>query len=210
LISRLRGIIESVSENRVEVSLSGIFYEVLIPTYLEQTLRSRKGDEVELFIQHYLEGGASHSNLAPRLVGFLSKDEREFYVHLIKVPGLGQRSVLKSMVIEPARLAEAIEREDKIALSNLPGVGKRTADKIIATLKGKVSQFAFEPGAAIAPAGPWGENEEEAVEVLIQLSYKRSEAEQLVARAKQKSPELDTSEAMGQAVLKEVGSGVMR
>ena len=94
-----------------------------------------------------------------------------------------------------------------MALADLPGMGKRTADKIVATLKGKVARFAA--GTMPAAAGSWGEMEEEAAMVLVQLSYKRSEAEALVRGARKKDPGLDGAEAIVQAVLKEVGSKAM-
>jgi len=209
LICRIRGVLESVSENRTEVACGDLVYEVLIPSYLEHALRPRKGEPIEFFVQHYIEGGASQSSMVPRLVGFMSESDREFYQRLVKVPGLGARSALKTMVIPPGELAGAIEREDRFALSNLPGVGKRTADKIIASLKGKVTEFAAATGAGPA-GGPWTEMEEEALLVLLQLGYKRSEAEQLIRRAKKKRPDLDSAEALCQAVLREAGSGAVK
>jgi Holliday junction DNA helicase RuvA len=210
LISRVRGVLETVAENRIEVRSGDLSYEVLVPSYLEQELRTSRGDQVELYVQHYMEGGSSHANMMPRLVGFTSEADREFYAHLVKVPGLGSRSVLKSMAVPPAQMANAIEREDRIKLSGLPGVGKRTADKIIATLKGKVSEFAFGEGAPTGPAGPLGEVEEEAVEVLVQLAYRRNEAELLIAGARKKNPGLDSAESMVQAALRESGKGALR
>jgi Holliday junction DNA helicase RuvA len=148
--------------------------------------------------------------MIPRLVGFMSEAERDFYLLLVKVPGLGARTALKAMIIPPGEMANAIEGEDKNALSSLPGVGRRTADKIVASLKGKVLEFAFDKDVKREARGPWTETEEEALMVLLQLQYKRSEAEQLIIRARNKNPDLESAEALCQAVFKEAGRKAIR
>ena len=75
MICRIRGILETVSENRVELRCGDLVYEVLIPSYLENLLRPRRGETVDFFIKHYLEGGPAISALIPRLVGFQSEAE---------------------------------------------------------------------------------------------------------------------------------------
>jgi len=211
VISRLKGEVLSVAQNLVEVRCGDVCYELLAPSYLSRELGKAKGETVELFIHHYLEGGAGSPTLTPRLVGFMAKSERELFEHLIKVPGLGSKKALKAMIVAPGELARAIEAGDRGALSDLPGVGKRTADKIIATLKGKLTAFAFEPGApAGGEAASLGEVEDEAAMVLVQLGYKQSEAAALIRAAKKRAPELDSAEAIVQLVLRSVGSEAFR
>jgi holliday junction DNA helicase RuvA len=215
MISRIRGTIERVGDNRAELRCGELCYEVLVPAYLETALRLRTGEAVELYVHHYLEGGVGGAPLVPRLVGFMSASERAFYNHLLKVPGLGAKSVLRLLVSSPAEMARAIEQEDRGALAALPGVGRRTADKIIAELKGRLSEFAFgesSPAAAGGPPVAWGEAEDDAVRVLVQLAYKPGEAEQLVRAAKRREPALTGAgaEALVQAVLKKVGSEAVR
>jgi len=206
LISRVRGMVESVSENRVEVRANEMVYEVLVPSYFENGLRGRRGEEVELFVHCYIEGGPGGGAMTPRLVGFATEADREFYLHLTKVPGLGSRTALKTMIVPPAEMSRAIEKEDRAALSGLPGVGKRTADKIIASLKGRLTRFLAGEDVVTVDKSGWGEVEEEAIEVLVQLAYKRSEAEELVARAMRRSPCLETSEEIVQSVFRQIGS----
>jgi len=210
VISRLRGEVLSVVENLVEVRCGDVCYELLAPSYLSRELGKAKGETVELFIHHYLEGGAGSPTLTPRLVGFMAKSERELFEHLIKVPGLGSKKALKAMIVAPGELARAIEAGDRDALSDLPGVGKRTADKIIATLKGKLTAFAFEAGASAGPASALDEVEDEAAMVLMQLGYKLSEAAALIRAARKKFGDLDSAEAIVQAVLRSVGGEAMR
>lgn len=209
MISRLGGEVESVSENRVELRCGDVVYEVLVPSYLEERLRPRLGQRVELFVKHYLEGGPALSAFLPRLVGFENEAERDFYNLLVKVPGLGAKSALKCLVIPPGQVARAIEQEDKRSLAGLPGVGGRTAEKIIAALRGKAADFAA-PAAEKRPAAAREEPEEEAVAVLMKLAYRRAEAEELIRRVRKKYPEVSGTEEIVQAVLKDVGSGVVR
>lgn len=210
MISRIRGTLASVSELRVEVENRGVFYEIMVPSYLASDLVSKKGEEVELFTHHFLEGGQGASSLAPRLVGFLSEGEKEFYSHLVKVPGMGSRMVLKAMTVAPAKIARAIETEDRTALAELPGLGKRTADKVIAALKGKLSEYALPSEEDLSRPPLLGEMEEDAVQVLLQLSYKRSEAENMVRIVTRNVSGYESADEIVQAVFKQVGTGAAR
>jgi Holliday junction DNA helicase RuvA len=134
-----------------------------------------------LFTLQYIEGNTSFGNLAPRLVGFLSEAERNFFLAFFKLPGIGVSKGLKSMTIPTAEIAAAIESRNVAGLSKLPGVGRRTAEKAIAELNGKLKSFytgRLEPAAVPAETGI----QAEAIEALMQLGYRRPEAEDLVAR----------------------------
>ncbi len=213
MISRITGSLASVSENRIELQAGNVFYEVLIPTYLEGPLRGSVGDELEMYIHHYIEGGAGASAMIPRLVGFLSHAEREFFLQLIKVPGLGARKTLKAMAARPENMALAIEKGDKSALSVLPGLGKRTADKVIASLQGKVSEFAAlasgDTLAAKADGPPMSDMEEEALLVLSQVGYKRGEAEAMIKKALKNNPGIEGAEELVRAAFRESGKGMV-
>ena len=211
MISRLSGTVEDVGENRAELRQGDFCYEVLIPSYLERELQALRGSQVELFVHHYLEGGPGSPSMIPRLVGFLAATDRDFYHQLIKVPGFGAKSALKAMTIPPGEMARAIESENKSALSGLPGIGARSADKIVAALKGKVTKFVAAGGAKPqAPALSLDEAGEEALLVLIKLAYRRAEAEELIRRVRKRNPGLATAEEIIQAVFKEAGSGLMK
>jgi len=210
LISRIRGTLASVYELRVEVENRGVFYEIMVPAYLAADLVNKKGDEIELFTQHYLEGGQSSSALTPRLVGFVSEAEKDFYSQLIKVPGMGTRVILKAMTITPSKMARAIEGEDRTALAALPGLGKRTADKVIATLKGKLSEYALPSEEDLGRKPVLGEMEEDAIQVLLQLAYKRNEAEDMVRRVSRDAAEYKSADEIVQAVFKQTATGATK
>jgi len=201
MISRIRGKLVSVLENRVEIEAAPLVYEILVPSYTLAGLRARRDQEVELFVFHYIENLQS-GNASPRLVGFLSETDREFFTKFIKVPGVGVKTALKALVIPVARVARAIEAADVSALTEMPGIGKRTADKIVAELKGKVEKFALLAAEAEAEAAPLSDFQEEAVEVLLRLGYKRFEAERMIRKVMAQNRAIASSEVLIQEIFK--------
>jgi len=201
MISRLRGKLIAVGENRVELEAPPLVYEVLVPSGILPALRGRRDQEVELFVHHYIEG-LQTGNATPRLVGFLSEAEREFFEQFIKVPGVGVRSALKALVIPPAQAARAIEAGDVRALSEMPGVGKRTADKIVAELKGKVQKYALLAAESADAVEPLRDFQEEAMEVLLRLGYKRFEAERMIRKVMAQKKDVASSEALVQEIFR--------
>ena len=201
MISRIRGKLVSVLENRVEIEAAPLVYEILVPSYALAGLRARRDQEVELFVFHYIENLQS-GNASPRLVGFLSETDREFFTRFIKVPDVGVKTALKALVIPVARVARAIEAADVPALNEMPGIGKRTADKIVAELKGKVQKYALLAAEAESEAAPLSDFQEEAVEVLLRLGYKRFEAERMIRKVMAQNRTIASSETLIQEIFK--------
>jgi Holliday junction DNA helicase RuvA len=203
LISRIKGRLLRLGENRCELGCGFFIYEVLVPGYVQERLRKELGKKVELFIHYYMEGMHTGSAI-PRMVGFLSEPEREFFMQFIKVPKLGERTAIRALVAPVSRVAKAIESEDRLALAELPGIGPRTAEKIIAELKGKLQAFL---GAEVLEpemhTGALSEMEEEARAVLLQLGYKPVEAERLVRSAGASFTGINSSEDLLKAVFQQ-------
>jgi Holliday junction DNA helicase RuvA len=166
---------------------------VLLPGYAVGMLSGRIGDDVALCTMEYYEGTPGGGNLIPRLVGFLSQDEKDFFAKYTSVKGMGIKKGLKSLTIPIATIAGAIEAGDEKILLSLPSVGKRFAQLIIAQLKGKLGDFAVGPAA-----GGGGETFElfqtEALEILIAWGEKRAEAMELIALASRRHPDIKTAE----------------
>lgn len=205
MIAQITGVLESVEGGSVLLRVGGITYEVLVPASLldrlRAQLRSEPGRETTLHTLYYIEGGGGMGNAYPRLVGFLHPKDREFFERYISVPGLGVRKALRSLTLPVRQLAEAIERGDTAALVKLPEVGRRTAEKIVAELRGKVYEFALiKDEGAPEPAAQEEGLRTQAVEVFIQLGYKRAEADEIVRGVLERNPSLDSVDA----VVKEV------
>ena len=208
MISRITGTLIQLREDRVTIEHNGIAYDLLIPSGIIHRLRGQRGKEVTFYTFHYLEGGMGGSNAIPRLAGFLNDIDREFFEKLITVPGMGIRVALKALSAPVQSIARAIETKDVPALVSLPGVGRRTAEKIIAELNGKLAKFALIRGDEDIPA-PAGEPDfkDEVVEVLQQLGYSAGEADILLRRALSSTTQAETAEELIREIFKQQREG---
>jgi Holliday junction DNA helicase RuvA len=188
MIGRLTGTLESLDELSALISVpGGICYEVSVPAFLVPRLEASRGKPVTFITFHYFEGQGQGAWFIPRLIGFLSPQERDFFEVFTTVKGIGNRKALRAMAVEPAAIAAAIAQKNPSALSKLPEIGKRLAETIIAELTGKVDGFLSSQevatmdvkasGAAATPGS------DEAILALIALGETRGDAEKLVARA---------------------------
>jgi Holliday junction DNA helicase RuvA len=159
-------------------------------------------EAVEFFTMEYLEN-AGGSQPIPRLVGFGSEMERDFFELLIQVPGIGVRTALRTLKIYPSRFAQILARGEAGMLAELPGIGKKSAERIISELRGKMDQFLSEEAIRSRVGGALGEEEVTAVSVLIGLGLRRGEAEELVRKMKARG--IKESDELVQVALKERG-----
>ena len=141
----------------VEVDVAGVRYEVLVPLFLWPELQGLAGDaELEAGtapdIGLHIHYSASANQPVPVLVGFLRRAERDFFRKFITVEGVGPSKAARAMNVSVSTIARAIEQEDRAALTRLPGIGARGADKIIASLRGKVvAEASMHDGAIERP-----------------------------------------------------------
>jgi len=199
MIARITGRLEEVTERSALMDAGGgLWYEVLVPAYQLEPLRRRLGQEVVLHTLHYLEGDPSRGAQQPRLVGFATEAERDFFRLFTTVKGIGIRRGLRALIRPVSEVAAAIAEKDASFLIALPEVGKRTAEQIIAELAGRVDEFAGEIAPAAEAELP--EAAAEAQAVLIQLGERRADAAALVQRVLAVAPELETPEAIIQHV----------
>lgn len=193
MICRITGLLEGVEglALRIVPAASPFAYEVLAPAFLAARLRAQVGQTIVLTTFEYLEGQGQGTSFVPRLIGFQAAPEREFFELFTTVKGIGTRKALRAMAQDPAAIARAIVARDAKALTQLPEVGKRMAETIIAELHGKVDAFLTQAEVqdlnAAAEGKPTpGQAEpmiEEAVAALMALGETRAEAEQMVSRA---------------------------
>jgi Holliday junction DNA helicase RuvA len=190
MITRIRGTLESLTANAAVVAFDGgaLAREVLLPAYLASTLSSQLGQTITLATLEYLEGQGQGTSFIPRLVGFRTPGERRFFEVFTTVKGLGAKRALRALEAEPVAVIEAIMRKDAKALQELPEIGKRLSDTIVAELSGKVeallADLGWTPGAEPKPrAAPTTSAAEDAVLALVALGQTRAEAERGVAAA---------------------------
>jgi Holliday junction DNA helicase RuvA len=197
MISRVTGTLIQVRDDRVTVDHDGIAYDLLVPSGIVHRLRVLRGKEVTLYTFHYLEGGMGGSNAIPRLAGFLNDIDREFFEKLTTVKGMGMRAALKALAAPVQDIARAIEGKDVAALVCLPGIGRRSAEKIIAELNGKLAKFALiRADEEIAVPTEEPDFRDEVIDVLLQLGYGTGEAEILLRRAVSSSTKAGTAEEL--------------
>ena len=132
MITKIRGNLLQVSDEKVLLEIDAFDYEVLVPDFVRRQLQSKVGEAVALFTVQYLEGNPTQGRLTPRLIGFLTEVEREFFELFCSVDGVGARKALRAMGRPVREFATLIESQDAKALTTLPGIGPATADRIVA------------------------------------------------------------------------------
>jgi len=196
MIAQIEGTLIRLGADCGLVKVGPICYEIHLPGYAVKDLGGRIGQEITLCTLEYIEGSPAGGNMVPRLVGFLSEAEKEFFAKYTSVKGMGVRKGLKSLSIPIATIADAVEAGDEKLLQTLPGVGKRFAQLIIAELKGKLAGFAAGAAGPAAPAPAFAPYQLQALEVLIAWGERRAEAVELVALACRRHPEVRTAEEL--------------
>ena len=186
MISQISGIVEHYSDNTLTLSVSGISYEIYIPTAVMRGFDGQlvKDSKVSLVTYHYYQTDPSKS--IPILIGFSSRIEKEFFEKFITVSGVGPKAAVKALSQPIPEIAQAIDGANLSYLKSLPGIGEQRAKEIIAKLQGKMGKFGLmrSPDSRMEGAPPpAADAREEALEVLVQLQYKKEEARDMIRKA---------------------------
>lgn len=170
MIGRLVGRLASKATDHVIVDVAGVGYLVQIPLSTFYELPDPESP-ASLWIHTYVREDA----LA--LYGFLTERERSLFLMLIGVAGIGPRVALTVLSgIPPAELVEALRGSDVRRLMAVPGVGKKTAERMVLELAEKASKFTGDPGAPRAAAV----SPDDVVSALVNLGYRKGDAERAV------------------------------
>lgn len=170
MIGSLHGLLTEKEAPRLLVDVQGVGYEVEVPMSTFLALPA-PGNAVRLKIHHVLREDAS------LLFGFVTEDERALFRALLRISGVGPRmalSILSGVSAEGFQLA--IASEDAASLTRIPGVGRKTAERLLVEMR---DHFTGLPKARAA-AGAARTPREEALEALIRLDYKPAEAARLL------------------------------
>ena len=193
MIVGVRGVLEAVGPDWVHIQVGGVSLQVSVPAAAISELGSI-GDSVSLHTQLRIQ------NEQPVLYGFVTQNSLELFGMLNGVSGIGPRLSLALLsALGVARLYEAISAEDVAALSAAPGVGRRTAGRIILELKGKLTDRPLD----LVP-GHSGDDED-VVAALAALGYSANEARQAVSNL-DRDPDLSVDDRIRLA-LQQFGAG---
>lgn len=182
MIAKLRGALAGKQPSRLVVDVGGVGYDVQIPLSTYYAVGDR-GAEVTLRIHTHVREEA----LA--LFGFATGLELDLFERLIGVNGVGPRLALAVLSgIEPPALVEAIRTADVARLTGIPGVGRKTAERIALELKDKLPGAAGVAGVDGEPAAGGGDLRADVVSALLHLGYHRSPADRAVRAALRRNP----------------------
>ncbi len=202
MITRIHGTLLRLDDESCLLQVDPFEYQVLIPDFARRQLQLKIGEAISLHTLHYLEGNAAQGGrLTPRLIGFLSEVEREFFELFCSVGGLGVKKALRAMVRPVQDIARAIEQQDVNNLKTLPGIGGKSAEKIIAELRRKMPKFAL-----MIPAGGDSNQEverdilDEVYQILVTLGWSEADARQMLETALQEKQQFKDVDELLQVV----------
>jgi len=176
VIAHLRGKIFSKQPNRVVVDVSGVGYDVFVPLSTFYGM-GEPGTDTALRIHTHVREDALH------LFGFATALEQELFERLIGVSGIGPKVALAVLSgIEPKELIRAIERDDLARLTAIPGVGKKTSERIVLELKDRLPRVEHTPAPGDGAAEP-SAMKDDVLSALMNLGYHRPLAEKAVEAA---------------------------
>ncbi len=194
MIAHLRGRVLEKHPNRLVVDVNGVGYDVFVPLSTFYGLGDA-GSEIVLRIHTHVREDA----LA--LYGFATTLEQDLFERLISISGIGPKLALAVLSgIEPLELMRAIERGDVARLTNIPGVGKKTSERIVLELKDRLPRVQAAAAAADATVAEPSTVRDDVLSALVNLGYHRPLAEKAVASAIKVMPDGGFERTLKQAL----------
>ena len=194
MIAYLEGRLVKREQDRIILLANQVGYEVMVPAFVRDTLNTKEvGDEVSLYIYYH----QTERQPKPVLIGFNLEAEKEFFQLFISVDAIGPLKAAKAMTIPVRDIADAIEANRLDQLKSLKGIGARSAQKIIATLQGKVGKFAMIRKSELPSDTEPQDYVKPVLDVLIeQLGHKPADAKRMITAAMKRNEHIDTPEAL--------------
>jgi len=187
VIGYLRGRLLRATPDRLLVDVGGVGYDVHVSLATFSEIEKAGSDDVALHVHTHVR----EEQLA--LFGFATERERELFERLITVSGIGPR--LAQVVLSglpTADLLSALAGGDLARLTRIPGVGKKTAERMVVELRDKVQALARE----VAPEPTAATSDDDLVAALVNLGYKAAPAEKAVGEARREAPEAEFHELL--------------
>ncbi len=194
MFSRITGAIVERADSAVLLDVGGLAYEIVLPPCVAEKLPVALGERVTLEIHptFNLDGNSGRFTF----FGFTNAVEREFFEALTSVASIGPKTAARAFSYPMARIAKAIDAGDHGFLVKLPGIGQQKARDIVAKLQGKVTRFLLIQDAEPRAPEAIPDFAEEARGVLLQLEYKRAEADAMIAETLKASPQIADAETL--------------
>lgn len=198
MIGYIEGKLLQKTEDRILVLANQVGYEVHLPAFVMESMQAKNVGDTVSFYTYFQQ---TERQPKPILIGFNLEVEKEFFQYFISVEDIGPLKAVKAMTLPVRELARAIESKDVDRLKQLKGIGARTAQKIIATLEGKMDKFALLRPSEKAALPPRQDLAKQVEKVLVeQLGYRMAEARQLIADALKRNPSISTPEELFEEV----------
>ncbi len=198
MIGYLEGKLLQKEKERILVLANQVGYEILLPAIVMASFNEKAiGDEVALYIYYQ----QTERQPKPVLIGFNQEVEKEFFQLFLSVAAIGPLKAAKAMTLPVGEIARSIESRDAAALKKLSGLGSRTAQKIIATLEGKLDKFMLDLQPTQKEPAPGGDFTRQVLEVMTaQLGHRPADARQMIAAALKRKETITTAEALFEEV----------
>jgi Holliday junction DNA helicase RuvA len=198
MIGYIEGKLLQKEKERILVLANQVGYEILLPAIVMASFNEKAiGEEVALYIYYQ----QTERQPKPVLIGFNKEVEKEFFQLFLSVAAIGPLKAAKAMTLPVGEIARSIESRDAAALKKLSGIGSRTAQKIIATLEGKLDKFMLDVKPAQKGAAPGEAFTRQVLEVMTeQLGHRPADAKQMIAAALKRDETITTAEALFEEV----------
>jgi Holliday junction DNA helicase RuvA len=198
MIGYLEGKLLRRYEDRILLLANQVGYEVLVPAVVMQSINDKPiGQQLALYIYFH----QTERQPKPVLIGFQLEAEKEFFQHFISVEAIGPLKAVKALDVPIRHIARAIESSDFNLLKRLPGIGGRTAQKIVASLQGKVEKFALIREMEKGQEPVLGDFMQQVLDVLTnQLGHRSADAKRMISEALNRNPGIASAEALFEEV----------
>ncbi len=205
MIVRIKGKLLEQGVSSLFLEVQGLVYEVLVPVAVlsQASEQASPTGELQLVTYHYYQ--LEPSRAVPVMIGFFNDLEKDFFLQFITVSGIGPRAAVRALNKPIAEITRAIEAGDTGFLKTLPGIGAQRAKEIVAKLQGKIGRFGLIPertmeNKKILTEPDW---QQEALAVLMQLQYKRPEAQEMIHKALERSTTIQSTEELLNEIYKQ-------
>jgi holliday junction DNA helicase RuvA len=194
MFSRISGTLIERDGEHVVLEAAGLGYEIVLPPCVAEKITAAPGQAValEIYAALSIDGNSARATY----YGFTNAIERAFFEALISVASIGPRTAARAFSEPMSAIASAIDRADHAYLRKLPGIGQQKARDIVAKLQGKVARFLLIQDAQPSEPASMPDFADEALAVLLQLEYKRPEAEAMIRQTLESDPGINDAETL--------------